>query len=438
MRLSSQYNFSKELYNMSYQEVQEFLFSQLPMYQRQGVSAFKKNLDNIIALCNLLGNPQAKFRSIHIAGTNGKGSTSHMIAAGLQANGYRVGLYTSPHYKDYRERIKINGVFISEDEVIDFVQRNLEDFKRIQPSFFEITVAMAFVHFADQKVDVAIIETGLGGRLDSTNIITPLLSIITNISLDHQSMLGNTLSEIAGEKAGIIKPGIPVVIGEYQEEVHKVFLDKAETCQSVLHQADRNSSLSQESENEYRFIIHNEEWQVNFKSELSNPYQQKNLNTALYTLYCLREQFVLDPTKIAEGLTHINRLTFYIGRWMKIQEEPTVILDSAHNEAGIANLVAEINKINHENLHIVFGAASDKDLSTIFNILPKEAQYYFAKADIPRGMDSVKLKNIASQYGLAGYDYFSVPAAYRIAKATANSNDLVIVAGSIFVLAEIL
>lgn len=423
---------------MTYQEVQDFLFSQLPMYQRQGVSAFKKNLDNIIALCELLGNPQNKFKSIHIAGTNGKGSTSHMIAAGLQANGYRVGLYTSPHYKDYRERIKINAAFISENEVIEFVKIYKKDFRRIQPSFFEITVAMAFSHFANHKVDVAIIETGLGGRLDSTNIITPLLSIITNISLDHQSMLGDSLDLIAGEKAGIIKDNVPVVIGEYQEDINNIFISKARATRSTIYQADQLSTLIQRDSGNYQFSIKNNDWNVDFKTSMTSPYQLKNLVTTLFSLWILKDQFNLDTTKIANGLENINKLTYYIGRWMIIQEEPLAIFDSAHNEAGITHLVEELAFKEHKTIHIVYGTVADKDLDAILSILPQEAIYYFAKADIPRGMETEILHSKALEYNLQGFEYPSVSAAYRNALSNANKDDIVIVTGSIFVVAEVL
>lgn len=408
------------------------------MYQRQGASAFKKNLDNIITLCDVLDNPQHKFRSVHIAGTNGKGSVSHIIAAGLQANGYQVGMYTSPHYKDYRERIKINGQFISEQEVIDFVQDHKADFDIIQPSFFEITVAMAFQHFAKRQVDVAIIETGLGGRLDSTNIITPLLSVITNISFDHQSMLGDTLTQIAGEKAGIIKPQVPVIIGEYQEEIHQVFVAKAEDVDAPMTCAFHDGELVQTSGDNYHFSIPDRDWDLEFEVSSPAPYQLKNYKTALYALYHLQAHFNIDHTKTSAGLADMSRLTYYIGRWMKMQDKPTVIVDSAHNQAGITHLTAKISEMQYDQLHIVFGAASDKDLATIFELMPTKASYYWAKADIPRGMDADQLKEKADQYHLPGYAYSSVSAAYRIALATAGLDDLVIVTGSIFVVAEVI
>ena len=423
---------------MNYQEVQDYLFSQLPMYQRQGVSAFKKNLDNIIALCEVLGNPQEQFRSIHIAGTNGKGSVSHIMAAGLQANGYSVGMYSSPHYKDYRERIKINAQLIPEQEVISFVENHRSDFDRIQPSFFEITVAMAFQHFANQKVDVAIIETGLGGRLDSTNIISPLLSVITNISMDHQSMLGDTLTQIAGEKAGIIKPGIPVVIGEYQDEIHQVFLTKAKEEGSDLTCASHDCDLDQTSKERFHFSIKGNDWNLDFEAISPAPYQLKNYRTALYALYHLQSHFDLHVDTVSEGLADMTQLTYYIGRWMKVQDHPTVIVDSAHNEAGIQHLTEKLSEMDYDHLHIVFGAASDKDLDSIFRLLPANATYYWAKADIPRGMDIEVHKEKGDRSGLSGYTYPNVPAAFRNAVATASKDDLVIVAGSIFVVAEVI
>lgn len=426
---------------MNYKEVQSFLFSQLPMYQRQGVSAFKKDLTNILALCELLGNPQNQFKSIHIAGTNGKGSVSHMIAAGLQANGYKIGLYTSPHYKDYRERIKINGEFISETEVISFVEKHKDAFLEIQPSFFEITVTMAFDHFAKSEVDFAIIETGLGGRLDSTNILTPILSIITNISLDHQSMLGDNLPQIAGEKAGIIKSNIPVIIGETQDEVKDIFCEKASSQKSKIFFADQEAQLSSRENNTARtfsFSVNDNIWISKLETTLTNPYQIKNLTTALFTLNYLSEKLKLDTEKIAFGIKNIHSLTYYIGRWMIIQDAPKIIFDSAHNEAGVSHLVEQIKNISFHQLHIIWGTAADKDISKILDLLPKNAIYYFAKANIPRGMKAEELRDKALKHNLHGHDYPSVASAYRIAKATANTNDLVIVAGSIFVIAEVL
>lgn len=423
---------------MNYQEVQDFLFSQLPMYQRDGEVAMKKSLNNIIALCDLLDNPQTKIECIHIAGTNGKGSTAHIIAAGLQAHGYSVGLYTSPHYLDYRERIKINGTFITEVEVVDFVTRHYDQFLAIKPSFFEITVAMAFDHFARHEVDVAVIETGLGGRLDSTNIITPIISVITNISMDHQSMLGDTLPLIAGEKAGIIKPNVPIIIGEYQPEVSDVYEQKAKSTGSTLYQADHLSIIQTTQDKVVQFAIKEADWKVEIINIDPTPYQIKNLQTALYALYQLSAKYDLLPSTISSGVANMHRETYYIGRWMKVGTDPVIILDSAHNEAGIRYLTEEIKKSNYHRLHIVFGAASDKDLTKIFPLLPKDAVYYFAKADIPRGMETHILMDAAKDNGMISEAYASVPAAYRMARSSANSGDMIIVAGSIFVIAEVL
>ena len=421
---------------MTYQEVLDFLFSQLPMYQRQGKSAFKKDLTNIIALCNHFDNPQNKFKSIHLAGTNGKGSTSHIIAAGLQAHDLKVGVYTSPHYKDYRERIKINGTLISEEAVISFVVRNKDVIEAIKPSFFEMSVAMAFEYFADQKVDVAIIETGLGGRLDSTNIIMPICSVITNISMDHMNMLGDTLELIAGEKAGIIKSAVPVIIGETQEEIKHVFEQKAQLESAMLSFADQNTKIT-ESNNHWQYRM-DEGWKFDFEFPMMNSFQQKNLVTGLFTLFQLRMIFSLDVEKIKYGIENLSELTYYIGRWMIKQNEPLVILDSAHNDAGVRMLIEEIDKRSYDKLHIVWGAASDKDVKKIFSLLPKEANYYWVKADIPRGMPTAQLSDIARTSGLHGYEYADVQSGFNVAVASANYNDIVLVAGSIFVVAEVI
>lgn len=408
------------------------------MYQRDGEVAMKKSLDNIIALCDLLDNPQTKIECIHIAGTNGKGSTAHIIAAGLQAHRYRVGLYTSPHYLDYRERIKINGTFITEVEVVDFVTQHYVQFLAIKPSFFEITVAMAFDHFARHEVDVAVIETGLGGRLDSTNIITPIISVITNISMDHQAMLGDTLALIAAEKAGIIKHKVPIVIGEYQPEVSDVYVQKAKSTGSALYQADHLSTIHTTQDKVVQFAIKEADWRVEIIDIDPTPYQVKNLQTALYVLYQLSAKYDLSPSRISSGVANMHQETYYIGRWMKVGTDPVIILDSAHNEAGIRYLTEEIKKSNYHRLHIVFGAASDKDLNKIFPLLPKDAVYYFAKADIPRGMETHILMDAAKDNGMISEAYASVTAAYRMARSSANSGDMIIVAGSIFVIAEVL
>ncbi len=425
---------------MTYRDVTKYLFSQLPMYQRQGKTAFKKDLKNILALCKILDDPHKKFKTIHVAGTNGKGSVSHMIAAALQEHGWKVGLYTSPHYIDYRERIKINGQLITEHAVIKFVEKYRKDFDQIQPSFFEITVAMAFDYFAQKKVDIAIIETGLGGRLDSTNIITPQLSIITNISLDHTSMLGNTLPEIAGEKAGIIKPNIPVLIGEYQrDDVFEVFEKKARETGSKLYLSSDIISFHKTAKNEaFQVWAKNKIWIDHIDIPQGPDYRIKNLKTSLAALYLCRKKWNLDPRKIASGIGKLGELTYYVGRWMKIGDEPKIFLDSAHNEAGVKSLIRQIKTMDYHQLHIIWGTVKDKDISQILDILPRDATYYWAKASIPRGLDAQLLENMARKKKLIGHIHASVIEAFKSAKERAAKNDLIIVAGSIFVVAEVL
>lgn len=426
---------------MTYQEAESFLFTELQSFQEKGKIAFNGTLDNAIALSNILDNPHDKFRSIHVGGTNGKGSVSHIIAAGLQANGYKVGLYTSPHYKSYRERIKINGKLIPEAEVALFIQTHKEDILEIRPSFFEITCAMAFDHFAKNEVDIAVIEVGLGGRLDSTNIIQPLVSVITNISYDHQYILGNTLAEIAGEKAGIIKKRTKAIIGEKQEEVSDVYLQNAAEKNAPLFFADEHTELSLEriaGRNKFTFNTISKDWKVQFDSNLSSPFQQKNLKTALYTLYHLKDQFVMDPRRIAQGIENIHSLTYFIGRWSVIQENPTVILDSAHNEAGVKYLADQVRQLEYKNLRIVWGASKEKDIDLILSLLPKNAIYYFCQAQNSRAMQAELLMHMANDAGLQGYAYTSVKSAYQIALAESNPEDLLIIAGSTFVVAEII
>lgn len=423
----------------SYEEAVAFLFGQLPMYQRSGKTAFKKTLDNIITLCDCLGNPQDRLPCIHIAGTNGKGSVCHLVAAGLQANGYRVGVYTSPHYRDYRERIKINGDLIPEEDVIDFV-RTIQDLaSEVQPSFFEITVAMAFYYFDKKRVDIAIIETGLGGRLDSTNIITPLLSVITNISMDHMDMLGDTLPKIAAEKAGIIKPGIPVIIGETQDEdVQAVFAAKAEEGKSILFYADQTIALLPSDNIKVDASVDDQSFLTGIDLDPSHPYQQRNLKTAIAVLYHIKDHYPMHAVMITDGLNRVHELTYYLGRWMRLGDRPTIIADSAHNEAGITSVTKQVSDLSYDRLHIVYGTVADKDLSTILPLMPTEATYYYCKADIPRGLDAHRLAAQGSEYDLIGEAYTSVSAAYTAAIDAAQADDLVLVLGSIFVIAEIL
>jgi dihydrofolate synthase/folylpolyglutamate synthase len=407
------------------------------MFQRIGAAAYRKDLDNIIQLCVKLGNPQNKLKYIHVAGTNGKGSVTHIIASVLQEQGYTVGVYTSPHYKDYRERIKINGKFISKQYVTAFVNKNKAKFKPINASFFEITNAMAFQYFADKKVDYVVLETGMGGRLDSTNIITPLLSVITNISFDHQQFLGDTLAKIAEEKAGIIKQNIPVVIGEWQKETHEVFEKKAKSTSSVLLFASKKCKLDtpEETTAGVQFLWKNKL----FSSDLTGQYQFKNIATALCAIEVLKEAGVRITEKaIRSGLKKVKENTYFIGRWMVRQQKPMIIFDSAHNEGGLKSLVQQIKQLSFEKLHFVYGTVADKDLSKIFPLLPKKANYYFCKPNIPRGKNETELLNEALAAGFKGEAFSSVKKAFKTAQNNAGKHDAIVVSGSIFVVAEVL
>lgn len=427
---------------MTYQDTLDYLFRQLPMFQRIGPAAMKKDLGNIRQLCEVLDQPHTKFRSIHLAGTNGKGSTAHLLSAVLQAAGYKVGLYTSPHYRDFRERIKINGQPVGEAFVIDFVNRHRAEFEQIQPSFFEITVAMAFACFAQEEVDIAIIETGLGGRLDSTNIVTPLLSVITNISYDHQQFLGDTLPEIAGEKAGIIKPCIPVVIGEEQAEVRSVFAEKALAEQAPLYFASRHYRvewLREDLEHTYYDVY----WEdANFAKELPvnlhGAYQSKNIVTLLKALEVLHDILPVSPAALRGGLAELKRLTNFVGRWQILDRTPLTICDSAHNEGGLGMVMRQLERVQQGQLHFVLGMVKDKDLSKVLRLLPPSAIYYFAKADIPRGLAAESLQTQAQAEGLQGDTYSSVAAALAAARQRATANDTIYIGGSIFTVAEVI
>jgi dihydrofolate synthase/folylpolyglutamate synthase len=403
---------------MNYQDTVDWMFRQLPMYQNQGKTAFKKDLSNTILLANHLKNPEDKFKSIHVAGTNGKGSTSHMIASVLQEAGYKVGLYTSPHLKDFRERIKINGEEVSEEFIIDFVKCNRTFFEQHQLSFFEMTVGMAFDYFAKQQVDLAVIEVGLGGRLDSTNIITPEVSVITNIGFDHTQFLGTTYEAIAKEKSGIIKNNIPVVIGETQKETKAIFKSIAKTNEATIYFADE---------------IHS-----NYKSDLKGSYQKHNIKTAALALHLLNEaSFNISEEHIISGLQNVVNNTGLKGRWQELQLAPKVICDTAHNKEGLTYIVKQLAQENYKNLHIVFGVVNDKDLDSILPLLPKGAIYYFCKPNVPRGLDTeiLKLKFISN--GFKGQAYQSVTSALNHAKKCADSEDLIYVGGSTFVVAEV-
>lgn len=409
------------------------------MYQRKGSVAFKKTLDNIVELCTAMGHPQHDFKSVHIAGTNGKGTTTHLIAAGLQANGLKVGVYTSPHYKDYRERIKINGELIPEEAVVSFVDRYKALFETVRPSFFEMTVALAFRYFADEAVDIAIVEVGLGGRLDSTNVLTPDLAVITNISFDHMAMLGNTLPLIAAEKAGIIKMNRPVIIGEKQKAVTKVFEDKAALLNAPLSYASDRVVLQSRSDGKYDVVVDGKSYLKGLACDLRGPFVHRNLTTALAALHDLDSKLDLDRRRIKQGIKVTSSLTYYIGRWQVLGEQPLTIAESAHNDAGVKDAIAGLADYDYDRVHFVLGFVSDKDVERVLSHFPTDnAAYYWAKADIPRGMPAAALQARALKAGLIGEVYPSVSDAYAAAQADASARDLIYIGGSIFVVAEVL
>jgi len=424
---------------MNYSETLQYIYERLPLFQIVGVSAYKTGIESMLAFDDRLGNPHRSFPTIHIGGTNGKGSTAHTIASVLQASGYKTGLFTSPHLKDFRERIRVNGIPVSEEFVIDFVEKHKDYFDVVFPSFFEVNVAMTFDYFRQEKVDVAVIEVGLGGRLDSTNIITPKLSVITNISLDHTNILGNTPQLIAHEKAGIIKPGIPVVIGEAEGEVRQIFEETAAEKNSPIFFAESLpiEYLGQETIDDIpvqSFCI--EENIVS--TPLLGIYQKKNIRTAWMAVKMMQSVgFNLTQESIKEGFLRVIELTGLQGRWQKLQENPTVICDTGHNEAGISHIVEQLKNTPHDTLRMVIGMVNDKDIDHILPLLPKEAVYYFTKAAIARALPENELKEKAEKFGLYGTSYPSVPEAFEMAKKEASSNDLVFVGGSTFVVAEL-
>lgn len=429
---------------MTYADALEYMYAQLPMFHRVGPAAYKKDLGNIQALCTALGDPHLACRVIHVAGTNGKGSVSHLLSAYLQMQGYRTGLCTSPHYRDFRERIKIDGQLIPESYVTDFIARNRDLIEKIAPSFFELTTAMAFAAFRDTETDWAVIETGLGGRLDSSNIVQPQLCVITNISYDHQNMLGDTLQEIAGEKAGIIKPGIPVIIGERDEETADIFIGKAASCDALLSFAsDRYRVERMGSRGDMMGIcIYRDSalWLDHVATDLIGNYQLKNIATwcaVTEALGMYRDEEELRG-QIRSVLPGVRARTGMIGRMALLGESPLILADSAHNEAGIRALLAELDEWPYERLHIVYGTVSDKDPGKILELLPKAATYYFAKAAIPRGMEAAELAARANEKGLNGNTFGSVRAAFECACAQASDKDMVLVCGSIFVVAEVI
>ena len=406
---------------MTYTETLHWMFDQLPMYQRQGQVAFKKDLTNTLALMKQLKNPQHNFKSIHVGGTNGKGSVSHMLASVLQTAGYKVGLYTSPHLKDFRERIRINGVTIPKTDVIDFIDAHKDFLETQKLSFFEMTVGMAFQYFAKEEVDIAIIEVGLGGRLDSTNIITPILSVITNIGLDHTAILGNTLEKIAGEKAGIIKKKVPVVIGETTADTKRVFKSKAKKETSPLYFAeDMDDTL--------------------LKTDLGGHYQKSNLKTCVKSLEVLQTlgNWKITKTAIKKGLAEVKARTQLRGRWEVLEYKPKTIADTAHNKEGLALVMKQVQEEKYEELHMVLGFVNDKDLDSILPLFPKSAKYYFSKPNVPRGMEATDLYYKAKDYSLYGKAFTTVENALKAAQCEAKQNDLIYIGGSTFTVAEIL
>ena len=425
-----------------YQQTVNYLYEQLPMFTRIGAAAFKKDLVNTEKLCDMLHNPQQKFKSIHVAGTNGKGSVSHMLAAIFQAAGYKTGLYTSPHLIDFRERIRIDGEPVSQQWVVDFVAGHKEQIEEIEPSFFEITVAMAFQAFAEAEVDIAIIETGMGGRLDSTNVITPILSVITNIGYDHMDFLGNTLAEIAGEKAGIIKQGVPVVIGEQHPETERVFFEHSVHKQSVLYFAESMWDMVRtQASLQYQGFktIHRARREMHdVSTDLLGNYQAANIKTVLAAREVLLSTGMADlPLDVTlSALSRVKKLTGLRGRWDVLQNEPLIIADVAHNAAGLANAMQQWGSIKATTRHIVTGFVKDKDINAALALYPKDAVYYFCNADIPRALPAAKLQEAAAEFSLQGNAYNSVADAVQAAKATITKDDALLITGSVFIVGE--
>ncbi len=429
---------------MNYQETLDYLFNALPMFQRVGASAYKTDLTNTIALCTHLGNPQNHFKSIHVAGTNGKGSTSHSLASVFQAAGYKTGLYTSPHLKSFTERIRINGEEINKDDVVEFVAIHKKFLDQLQPSFFEMTVGLAFWYFAKEEVDIAIIEVGMGGRLDSTNVISPELCVITNIGFDHTQFLGDTLSLIAGEKAGIIKQGVPVVISHTQQEIQSVFLQKAAEMQTNLIFADQQWEVTriQNSDQDVsqlaRFQVKGSADTFELEFDLRGDYQRYNMPGILEAVEQMRNQgWNLTKEAVQLGLARVSEQTGLKGRWQILQTSPLTIADTGHNEAGILEVVNQLKKYRYSQLWMVIGMVNDKDISKVLDLLPKDASYIFCQANLPRAMDARQLASKAIEKGLMGQVIPRVSEAVEFARKNAGSDDLIFIGGSTFVVAEI-
>ena len=423
---------------MTYDETVTYLFNCAPPFQQVGGAAYKEGLSTTIELDNHLGNPHRKFRTIHVAGTNGKGSTSHTLAAILQESGYKVGLYTSPHLIDFRERMRVNGIPASKEYVIDFVEKHKSFFEPLQPSFFELTTAMAFNYFAEQEVDIAVIEVGLGGRLDCTNIITPELCIITNISLDHTQFLGSTLQEIASEKAGIIKSGIPVVIGETTPETKEVFANKTKECNAPVTFAEEEALLTAATPVENGYIYTSSIF-GEFNGELGGDYQQKNTTTLLSAIRILLDKgFAITKKSLRKGFADVCSLTGFMGRWQKIQDNPRVVCDAGHNIGGIRYITEQLKRVNCRQLRVVFGMVNDKDITSVLKMMPKNATYYFTQASIKRAMPAGELKAMAQGFGLNGNSHPTVKQALEAAIAESSNDDFIFVGGSCFIVADLL
>jgi dihydrofolate synthase/folylpolyglutamate synthase len=427
---------------MTYQECLDYLYQQLPMFQRIGNAAFKKSLDNIIVLCEAMGQPQLQFKTVHVAGTNGKGSSSHMLAAVLQSAGYKTGLYTSPHLKSFTERVRVNGEELPQDYLIRFVEAHKTLFEQVQPSFFEMTVALAFRYFADQEVDVAVIEVGLGGRLDSTNIIMPEVSLITNIGFDHQNLLGDTLEAIAGEKAGIIKPFTPVVISTRQPDIAHVFEQKAKQEQAPLYFATDHIQvelLEQNLEGQvYEVYREGQLWLKALATDLAGIYQKYNLPGVLQTLSLLQERgYTLSEEAIREGIGHAKDITELKGRWQVLGQNPLTICDTGHNVDGVKQILAQLQSLKPKQVHMVFGAVNDKDVTSILQLLPNQYRYYFCQANIPRALPVTELLKKATEVGLQGQAFATVTDAIQAAKQKAAPDEVIFIGGSTFVVAEI-
>lgn len=424
---------------MTYEQTLDYLYSQVPAYQREGQSAYKPGLDNSYQLDEIFGQPHTKYQTIHVGGTNGKGSTSHTLAAILQKAGYKVGLYTSPHLIDFRERIRINGEMMPKEYVVQFVEKYKAQFEPIMPSFFELTMEMAFLYFADQQVDVAIVEVGLGGRLDSTNIIMSDLSVITNIGLDHTQFLGNTLAEVATEKAGIIKADTPVVIGEADEaEVRDVFVEKAGAADALLLFADKVVKDFKPTKQSGGWQIESAEF-PQITTELGGLAQEKNARTVLAAVMMLRQMnYTISDEAVVEGFAHVTTLTGLMGRWQTVQTEPRIICDTGHNEHAMRHIVEQLQGETYDQLHIVIGMVDDKDVSAVLELLPKDATYYFTQADIARAIPAEQLAAQAGEVGLTGSVHSTVPQAVAAAQQKAANKDLIFIGGSSFIVADAL